>query len=323
MTDLNAAQNRPAGAVPTVDSIGTSPTTVLAQRLGLSSYALEVVEIVDLAPSMRRLRVGATSGTTLEGFSSEAGQDLMIDIANLGDRTIRRRYTIRRFDPAAQLIDIDVVLHGEGPAARWAADATPGTQLDAIGPRGKVTLEPHATWHLFVGDETFAPAVAAMLEALDPSQQAVAILEVDSAADAKAIQDDLGRDDLNPIHFVERNSNRVGQSPALLGVVAGTEFPSQHVMRTSPVSITSSGPSAAPSWHTALPPRRSLPRRTGAWARRTRNTASRHPTAEYPPATPATTGVRGRPQEVQGQRDQGVPQGGDLEPSPEPRRPRR
>lgn len=235
MTGLNSAsadqpgndrdQNSPAAAVPAVGSIGTSATTALAERLGLGAYALEVVEVVDLAPSMRRLRVGAAGGTTLDGFTCEAGQDLMIDMAHQGERTIRRRYTIRRYDPAVELIDIDVVLHGEGPAARWAADATPGTQLDAIGPRGKVTLDPDATWHLFVGDETFAPAVGAMLEALDPSERAVAILEVDSAAEAKAIQSDLGRGDLAPIHFVERNGTPVGQAPALVAALEGIEFP--------------------------------------------------------------------------------------------------
>jgi NADPH-dependent ferric siderophore reductase len=209
-----------------VGSLGASSTTSLAERLGIGAYSLEVMDVVDLAPSMRRLRVGASDGSTLAGFSFEAGQDLMLDVGHEGERTIRRRYSIRRFQAAEQLLDLDVVLHGEGPAARWATSAGRGTRLEAIGPRGKATLDPNATWHLFIGDETFVPAASAMLEAVSPECRAVALLEVDSDADARAFDADLSGGESSSVRFVVRRGRPVGQAADLLEALEGINIPS-------------------------------------------------------------------------------------------------
>jgi NADPH-dependent ferric siderophore reductase len=198
----------------------------LAKRLGIGAYELEINEIMDLAPSVRRIRVGAAAGDTLAEFSFQAGQDLMLDVERDGESTTRRRYTIRRFDRARQLIDLDVVLHGEGPAARWAANATPGCRLGAIGPRGKVTLDQDATWHLFVGDETFVPAVGAMLDALGSGGRAVAVLEVDSAEDARGLRADFVGGDGIIVRFLERKDRPVGDASALLTALSEIDTPS-------------------------------------------------------------------------------------------------
>jgi len=208
-----------------VGSIGTSGAAALAERLGVGAYTLQVIEVVNLAPTMRRLRVGSAEGGALAGFSFEAGQDLMIDVARQDERTVRRRYTIRRFDPDRQLLDLDFVLHGDGPAAQWATRAVPGTSFEAIGPRGKVSLDPVATWHLFVGDETFVPAVGAMLDALPEGSRAVALLEVDSAADARSFGDDLRSGDGIAVQFVERAGHPAGRALALLDAFDVVDFP--------------------------------------------------------------------------------------------------
>jgi NADPH-dependent ferric siderophore reductase len=205
-------------------SIGTSGAAALAERLGVGAYTLHVLEVVNLAPTMRRLRVGAEGGA-LAGFSFEAGQDLMIDVARQDERTVRRRYTIRRFDPERQLLDLDFVLHGDGPAAQWATQAAPGMSFEAIGPRGKISLDPVATWHLFVGDETFVPAVGAMLDALPEGGRAVAVVEVDSAADARSLGDDLRSGNGIAVQFVERGNRPAGRALALLDALDVVDFP--------------------------------------------------------------------------------------------------
>ena len=68
----------------------------------------------------------------------------------LDDGTINRRYTIRRADPAAGTVDLDFVVHGHGPGARWATDAPSGRPITAVGPRGKVVPAADVDWHLFV-----------------------------------------------------------------------------------------------------------------------------------------------------------------------------
>jgi NADPH-dependent ferric siderophore reductase len=205
-------------------SIGTSGAAALAERLGVGAYTLRVIEVVNLAPTMQRLRVGA-EGRALAGFSFEAGQDLMIDVGRQDERTVRRRYTIRRFDPERQLLDLDFVLHGDGPAAQWARHAVPGTRFEAIGPRGKISLDPVATWHLFVGDETFVPAVGAMLDALPEGCRAVAVLEVDSAADARSFGEDLRSREGVAVRFVERAGHPAGRALALLDALDVVDVP--------------------------------------------------------------------------------------------------
>ncbi len=92
----------------------------------------------------------------------------------------RRRYTVRAWDPVAHLLTIDFVVHGdEGVAGPWAAAAAPGDALVFTGPSGGYRPDPAADWHLFVGDESALPAVAASLEALPATARAVVRLVCD------------------------------------------------------------------------------------------------------------------------------------------------
>jgi NADPH-dependent ferric siderophore reductase len=117
------------------------------------------------------------AGDDLVGFQFAPGQDLMLAIPE-GDATINRRYTIRRGDHAVGTVDLDFVLHGDGPAARWATDAPVGSTIGAVGPRGKVVPATDADWHLFVCDESGWAATAAMVESLPADARAVVVADV-------------------------------------------------------------------------------------------------------------------------------------------------
>ena len=134
---------------------------------------LEVVRTEDIAPHVRSLTVASSD---LLEFEFVPGQDLMIEFPD-GDHTVRRRYTIRRADPVAGTVDLEFEIHdGDGVAARWVADAGPGGHLDAIGPRGAITLRSNATSHLFVADDSAMPAVFAMIEARPEGEAATVVL---------------------------------------------------------------------------------------------------------------------------------------------------
>lgn len=141
----------------------------------MAELRLEVAAITDLTPSMRRLTLTSDG---LDSFSYEPGQDLMLAVPN-GPGTVRRRYTIRRLDRETRTVDIDFLLHGRGPGARWAADVRSGDAISAVGPRGRVTVDPEADWHLFVGDDAALPATLAMLEVVAAEQPAVVVLDVE------------------------------------------------------------------------------------------------------------------------------------------------
>jgi NADPH-dependent ferric siderophore reductase len=93
-------------------------------------------------------------------------------------RPIARDFTPRRFDRAARELDIEFALHEAGPAATWAAQATPGQYLGIGGPRGSFTIPMNFDWHLLIGDETALPAIARRLEELPAGTRVAALIEV-------------------------------------------------------------------------------------------------------------------------------------------------
>jgi NADPH-dependent ferric siderophore reductase len=80
-----------------------------------------------------------------------------------GRRPAIRTLTPRRFDPATIELDVEVVLHGEGVAAAWAAGATPGDPVAVSGP-GRGYAIPDAPTFLVAGDESAIPAISQLLE---------------------------------------------------------------------------------------------------------------------------------------------------------------
>jgi NADPH-dependent ferric siderophore reductase len=134
---------------------------------------LEVVAVDEVAPHVRLITMASSD---LVGFEYTPGQDLLFEFPD-GERALRRRYTIRRSDPAQGLADFEIELHdGLGPATRWAVKAELGEHLEAIGPRGGMSLRPTATSHLFVVDDSAMPAAFVLLEALPADTPATALL---------------------------------------------------------------------------------------------------------------------------------------------------
>jgi NADPH-dependent ferric siderophore reductase len=184
----------------------------------IPSWTLEVVAVVDISPSMRLARF---AGPGLDGLTYLAGQDLMITFP--GEGATRRRYTIRRADRAAGTVDVCFALHGTGPATRWIEAAGPGDRLEALGPRGNVTLVDGVDWHLFVGDDSAVPAVLAMVEALPPGSRAHAFLEIDGPADEQDHVDPRGAS--VEVAWLHRDGELPGRTRLLHDALAAFELP--------------------------------------------------------------------------------------------------
>jgi NADPH-dependent ferric siderophore reductase len=140
---------------------------------------LQVRRVESISPHFRSVTLG---GDALAGFISASFDDhvkLMLDAD--GAEPVRRDYTPRRFDGAAGELTLEFALHGDGPAARWAAQAAPGQHVTIAGPRGSFVIAPDHDWHLLVGDATALPAVARRLEELPATTRATVILQVDGA----------------------------------------------------------------------------------------------------------------------------------------------
>ncbi|MFD0523181.1 siderophore-interacting protein [Paractinoplanes durhamensis] len=91
---------------------------------------------------------------------------------------IFRDYTVRFVRKEEQELDVDFALHGHGPGASWAAQATEGQKLGILGPRGSTMVPLTFDWYLLGADETALPALAAWLEQLPAEAHINAFVEV-------------------------------------------------------------------------------------------------------------------------------------------------
>ncbi|MFJ1823316.1 siderophore-interacting protein [Streptomyces sp. NPDC088178] len=182
-------------------------------------FDLTVLRTRRLGPSMLRVTFG---GPGLDGFAA-GGRDQSLSlflphpgqaepIVPVGEdgnwfatwralpenvRAVMRSYTVRaqRHTPdGATEIDIDFALHGDGgPACRWAAIASPGAPLKALGPAVEdntaIRFRPpqDTDWVLIWADETALPAASAALEWLPAGMRARAWLEVQHTEDRQAL----------------------------------------------------------------------------------------------------------------------------------------
>lgn len=151
---------------------------------------MRVESIEDLTPAMRRIRL---SGQHLRRFDTMKALHckLLLPPQNvepvwpsldhngrfrLGNGIVRK-YTIRRLDPIAGWMDIDVLLHDPaGPGAAWANTARVGDDLCLIGPGGGGI--PVSGPALLLGDETALPAIARALETMTDGTGVTVVIEV-------------------------------------------------------------------------------------------------------------------------------------------------
>jgi len=164
---------------------------------------LQVLRVTDLTPRMRRITL---HGPELTGFISlgtddhvkllfattpeeQAALDNFVPGPNASDgpRPAMRDYTPRRYDAESGELDIDFVLHGDGPAATWAAQAQAGQFLYIAGPRGSMIVPDMFDSYLLIGDETALPAIARRLEELAGNRRALVVVEIEDNAERQAL----------------------------------------------------------------------------------------------------------------------------------------
>lgn len=163
---------------------------------------LEVLRVTDLTPRMRRITLG---GEQLAGFYSPGADDhiklffardaaeeaALVQLLAGGDggpnKPAMRDYTPRRIDLAKGELDIDFVIHGDGPASTWAERAQPGDHLHIAGPRGSMIVPDIFDSYLLIGDETALPAIARRLEELPAHREALVVVQVEDDAERQPL----------------------------------------------------------------------------------------------------------------------------------------
>lgn len=226
------------------DSAGRETRALLERLPGTLALDLELRDAEMVTRSIRRLHF---TSEALEGLNAFAGQDLMLSIPQDEGGPVRRRYTIRHLSQVSHSVDLDLVLHGEGPGARWASGVARGDRVEAIGPRGKIGITEQANWHLFWGDLAALPAICEMIEALPASARAAALLCVEGPQDHMEPEDPRCHLDLEWLE-----GDPVHEAPARASAPAPTQAPAP-----------AQAPAPEPDVHRVLDALRALSATTG------------------------------------------------------------
>jgi len=95
-------------------------------------------------------------------------------------KPIVRTYTIRAHRRELCEVDIDFVVHSDGPAGRWVTNAVPGDVVGLTNAAGNQPLPELARSLLLLGDVSALPAIMTILESLTTDQEAITLLITDS-----------------------------------------------------------------------------------------------------------------------------------------------
>lgn len=197
---------------------------------------LTVASVTDMTPLMRRIRLaGDLAGFASLGhadhikafFFPDGVEPLLPPIGPNGaefapgQRPEMRDYTPRYWSVAEGWIELDFVLHGDGPASTWAASAAPGSTLVIGGPRGSLVIPMAFDWYLLAGDETALPAIGRRIEELPAGASVLAVIEVENAAEEQAFDTEANLS----LRYVHRNGAPAGTTTLVLDAIAATTFP--------------------------------------------------------------------------------------------------
>jgi NADPH-dependent ferric siderophore reductase len=179
----------------TDSSTASAPETAPRKRRPPRRVKVSRVQI--LSPAMRRITL---TGTELQGFDvtdpasymklifPEPGQLEPTRPLPDGPRaTSMRTYTPLAVRPDVQEVDVDFVLHGEGPASTWAAQAQVGQVLFLMGPGPGYKLQADAPAYLLIGDDSALPAFETILASLPATAKVQVLMEVADAAEERAL----------------------------------------------------------------------------------------------------------------------------------------
>lgn len=210
----------PQAATPSPNSAATRPRK--------PRYSIEVRSVERLTPRMARVTFAGRELATFASPGPASHVKLIFGAAETlapepeGTRPVMRTYTPRRFDREACEIDVDFVIHGEGPASAWAAQAAAGQRLTLAGPGRSYAVDSQAPWYVLAGDETAIPAIGTILESLPAAARAMVHLEVVDSAEEHAF---TAREAHTEVHWCRRGADPRNAGRALEAAVRGAALP--------------------------------------------------------------------------------------------------
>jgi NADPH-dependent ferric siderophore reductase len=147
------------------------------------AHELTVTAALQVTQNMRRLTL---HGEELASFpeDAEGGYFKFVFAAANSDKPVLRTYTIAKYRPSLNEIDVDFMLHVSpngsvaGVAAPWAIQAQIGDRASIFSPSPATFINTDADWYLLVADMTALPALTVNLERLPADAKGYVIIEI-------------------------------------------------------------------------------------------------------------------------------------------------
>ena len=197
-------------------------TKELAERLGAVAKVCTVVSTSTLSPSLHEMVLQGNAAV----LAGVAGHDVMVQVTNSSGTLVRRRYSVRSVAPELDQLTLWVTTAHDGPGSGWVLGAKAGDEVDVIGPRGKIVVDPDADWHLFVGDVTGLAAFCRLSESIEAPGQAQFIVVVNEPDDAiAAFRSTFGEGASREGVFVHRRTRALDDPADLLRGLSSFAFP--------------------------------------------------------------------------------------------------
>lgn len=188
---------------------------------------VQIESMEDLSPHMRRI---IFSGEQLQDFPlGVESAHVKVIIPKPGEKQLKlglavglkkqmRSYTVRSFDDKQHYLTVDFAVNDhQGLVADWALQASVGDIVGIGGPGPIKYTDLDADWHLFAGDLTALPAIAATIEKLSNNAVGYAFIQVPTEEDTQHI---AAPDKLVITWIVNSDLSR----NALLNAIAGIEW---------------------------------------------------------------------------------------------------
>ncbi|MFF2962526.1 siderophore-interacting protein [Streptomyces sp. NPDC057963] len=221
-----------------LDRIAEVRSGLHAEKVGypIGIRETEVVRTVMVGAGLLRVTLG---GAGTEGFEAHSPDEHVKLIFPDPDGSLRlpepngamlrwprpalvsREYTVRRYDPVAGEIDIDIAPHDGGLASDWAREARPGAVMHVAGPPGGLIVPHTYDRYLLAGDITALPAIARWLEELPRSARGWAFVEVADAAEEIELSAPEGVE----VRWLHRGGLSAGTGDALARAVTAVAVP--------------------------------------------------------------------------------------------------